>query len=707
MPTPTIPTSARGTVSGLDDAAYGAWLYDALEHVPSLTYPLSINEYAIMRRDPTLAAILSGYTLNIRRATWAVDGAGCRPAVVQRVADDMGLPVVGDDTPGPARLRGVSWEEHLRSALLCLTYGHMAFELLAEIRDGAARLTTLAERMPHTINEIHVDPKTGALLGISQDIMSTNARLPQIRADRLAFYSWEREGASWQGNSLLRPAYGVHLLKREAQRVVGVGVRRFSMGVPIVEWAAGSNPTPAQMSEAQLAASASRVGDQAGASFPPGASLRLVGMSGAAADGMGFLEWLDRQQSRMALMSHLELGQGTTGGARALGEAFIDSWTLALETVGTFVADQATRQVAARLVAWNEGEDEPVPRVVVSGIGSRREVTAESLKLLMDSGALSGDPGLEAWVRREFRLPERESAPTVAPTTPTVAASAARTARPKARRRREAAGQLALPVMAAAPSREPTELEQAAGVDFAAIAEELEAAQAALAEQWPALSEAMIAATVAAVVGAVAADALADLGSLAVPGKATADAVAAVADAMVALAGVSAGRAADELASQGADVAVGVPDSERLGDAAEAIVGVIAAGYATGAGRVALQHAGPDADPDTVGEAVREHLAELSEVKDGGPGGWVATNLGGALMQAVAAGRMATFEQAPEGTTYRASEINDSSKCQACDDIDGTEFATLAEAVASYQTGGFVGCLGGLRCRGILVAVAP
>jgi hypothetical protein len=692
----------------MDDTAYGGWLADALEHVPNLTYPLSIQQYAIMRRDPTLAAILSGYTLNIRRATWAVDGTACRPAVVQQVADDLGLPVMGDDTPGAARVRGVSWEEHLRSALLCLTYGHMCHELLAEIRGGVARLVALAERMPHTISEIHVDEKTGALLGISQDRISRD-KTPQVKADRLVFYSWEREGASWQGNSLLRPAFGVHLFKREAMRVVATGVRRFSMGVPVVEWANGTNPTPAQITEAQKAASAARVGDTAGASMPPGATLRLIGLTGAAADGMGFLEWLDKQQSRMALMSHLELGQGTNGGSRALGEAFIDAWTLALETVGTFIADQATRQIAARIVEWNYGLDEPVPRVVVSGIGSRREVTAESLKLLLDSKALSADPGLEEWIRREWRLPEREGIAQVAPSTDRVAASAGRVVRPKARRRPEAAGQLALPVMAAAPSREPTELEQAAGVDFAAIAAELEAAQAALAERWPDLSEPVTAALVAAVVAAVAADALADLGSLTVPGEATAAMVDAVADAMVSLAGSSAGRAADELASQGVDIEAGTPDVGRLRDTAEAVVGVIASGYATGAGRAGLQHAGPDADPDAVGAAVREHLDSLSEVKDGGPGGWVATNLGGALVGAQHAGRLATFEQAPDGTKYAASAVNDLSKCDPCDEQDGVVYDSLAEALVFFPEGlgGMVGCLGGLRCRCILVAVTP
>lgn len=706
MTSPTIPTSLRGRVSQFDDG-FNAILDELTIDLPAdLVWPLSVQLYQSMSRETHLSAIETAYTLNLRRAQWQLDGRGCRPEVVRLVADDMGLNVAGEDERGGARTRGVSWSEHLRAALLSLRFGHAAFEMEADLSTGQARLVTLAERMPWTIAQIHVDGKTGKFLGISQD----HARLaknptPQIKEDRLAFYCHDRVGANWAGTGIFRNSYAPWLVKREMIRCHAIANRRWSAGVAIMEALPGTTPSPGQMREAQEMASAARAGDQAGAASPPGFRLRIAGIEGAIPDTLAFLQYLDRSMSRAALMGHIELGMGDSAGSRALGTALVDSWNLALETIGESVADVATRHIAARVVDWNWGPDEPVPRVVVSGIGSRREVTAESLKLLLDSKALSADPGLEEWIRREWRLPERGDEPRVAPTTQTVAASAGRVVRPKGRRR-EAAGQLALPVMAQAPSREPTELEQQAGTDFAAIAEELAAAQAELAEQWPTLSEPVIAALVAAVVAAVAADAVADLGSLAVPDEALAAAVTAVGAAMVALAATSADRAADELRSQGADVEPGAADAARLREAAEAIAGVIAAGYASGAGRVALQHAGPDAEPEQVGEAVREHLVSLSDVAGGG---WVAVNLGGALHGAVGAGRAATFERAPEGTRWLASAANDPSVCDPCEDDDQRVFDSLADALEIFPpgVGGNRACAGGLRCRCILVALAP
>lgn len=399
----TAPVRPRGYVN--DDDYYG-WLTDLLEHVPDLVHPLSITTYARMRRETALAAVLAAYMLPIRRATWAVNPAGCRPEVVQLVADDLGIPVAGDDTPGAARTRGVSWADHLRTALSYLTFGHAGYEMQAEIRDGQARLLALHERLQQTVVEIHTD-RQGQLEGITQDV-AVRRNGPQIRADRLVWYVHEREGAGWFGNSLLRPAFGPWLIKQEMIRTHATSNRRWGAGVPVMEALPGTNPTPAQMSEAMQMAAAARAGEQAGAASPPGFAMKILGMSGAVPDTLAFIRYLDQQMSRMALAGFLDLGNTETG-SRALAEAFIDLFLLNLSAIAESVADTVTRQVAARVVGWNWSDTEPVPAVQVSNVGTANNVTAEALNLLLGSGALSADPALEAHIRRLYRLPERDA----------------------------------------------------------------------------------------------------------------------------------------------------------------------------------------------------------------------------------------------------------------------------------------------------------
>lgn len=408
----TAPTRTQGYVDpyALGNDSYASLYLDVLEHVPDLTFPMSVPVYAKMRRDPKLASIVQGWTLNLHRAQWQLDPAGCRPEVVKLVADGLGLAVKGRDEPGPARLRGVSWGDHLKAALRMVPFGFAAFEMQADSSSGKARLEGLWERPQWTINHIHADGKTGLLTGATQD-QGAKLGAPQMPAKNLVWYVRDREGSNWAGQSLLRASYASWLIKEEVRRAFAVANVRWSAGVPVLEALPGTNPTQTQMTEAAQVAQAARAGIQAGAATPPGFVMKILGITGSLPPTQEFLRWLDQQCSASTLMGAFDLGESPNG-SRALGNVFVDALHLALESEAEGVADIATRQIAARIVDWNYGQDEPVPRVVVSGVGSRREITAESLNLLLGSGGLAADPGLEAWIRREYRLPEREDAAT-------------------------------------------------------------------------------------------------------------------------------------------------------------------------------------------------------------------------------------------------------------------------------------------------------
>lgn len=690
----TAPTSTRGYVDpyALGNNNYAALYTDILEHVPDLTFPMSIPVYSRMRRDPKLSAIVQGWGLNLHRAQWQLDPAGCRPEVVKLVADGMGLAVAGKDEPGPARLRGVSWGDHLRAALRMTPFGFSAFELEADVSSGQAKLVGLWERPQWTISQIHVDGKTGLLQGATQD-QAASLKSPQIPAKNMAWYVRDREGSNWAGQSLLRPCYASWLIKEEVRRAFAVANVRWSAGVPVMEALPGTNPTPAQMAEAMELASAARAGNTAGAATPPGFTMKIMGIVGSLPPTQEFLRWLDQQCAASALMGAFDLGE-TPNGSRALGQTFMDALHLALESEGELVADVATRQIAARIVDWNYGEDEPVPRVTVAGVGSRREVTAESLKLLMDAGALAVDPGLEEWVRREYRLPERKATPAPRVTAPgvdlnelvspptTVAAS-----RPRAKRK-HGSGQLAL--FAAGEDPEP---------DYAQIQAQWEQAKADLLAQWPDAAQPVIDQLAAQAEAAAQADDLGSLGTLTVSAGVIAAVALLLGGTGVGLAVEAAAGVVAEAANQGVTIsAPDEPGADRVRQTAGAVAAVIAAGYAAGAARAALQIAG--SDPVTVRAAVESHLTDLGTSANG----LVGDNVGALLSAAQHAGRLAVLEAAP-AARYQAVEVNDKSRCQPCAGIANRIFDTLDEALTYYPAIGYSACAGGGRCRGFLAPI--
>lgn len=698
--TTTAPLKPSGYVE--DSVYWSAALAAFGEQVPDLMWPTSNWTYSQMRRDPQLAGILKAYTLPLRRSSWAIDPTGCRPEVAALVADDMGLRIKGDDEPGSARVRGVSWGDHLRAALLSLTYGHMGFEVLAEVRNSQYRLVSLSERMPYTIGQIRINAD-GGLAGVDQ-LPLPGDDVPQLSGDQLLWYVHEREGAAWQGNSLLRPAFAPWLFKREMQRVLATSNRRFGMGVPVMRALPGTDPTQAQGQVAAQMAQSIRVGEEGGAAVPPGYILELIGLSGSVPDTQGFIDWLNQEMSRSALTGFMDLGN-TPNGSRALGQSFIDLFLLAIQAVADEIADTATRQIAARLVRWNFGEDEPVPQVVVGDVGASHQVTAEAISALVRFGAIQPDPALDQFLRREYKIPDRttpytEPLPPAAPVQPHsshASAPAATPAPPRPKRARHRVAAAAAPLR-----REPTPAETTSGANFSDMQQQWQDARDDVQSQWPDLVAPAVAALALLAGKAVAAGLIADLGTLAVADTVVAPISAAVAAAMLTLANQAADDVVTEAASQGVTIPAGVVDSDLIDDAAEAAVQVIISGYANGAARKAMLLAGPDATEAAIAAAVTESLDALSA---SGDTGWVSTSVASALSVAQHAGRMATLEVAEPQPTYTASEVLDQYICAECLKIDGTVFADRADAFHAYPTGRYRSCLGADRCRGTVIGL--
>ena len=415
MPLSDGPRTAPGYMA--NSGIYGAAVQDVLETVQDLAWPSSIETYSRMRRDPQVAATLNAYILPIRAANWAINPAGCRPEVVQYCADQWGLPILGQkEGQGGSgfRRRGVLWRQHVRQAMLQLVYGHMPFVFAGEITapSGQARrwrMTTLAERLPHTISEIRV-ADNGDLEGIVQ--YGEDQLIP---ARNMLWYVHEREGSNWAGTSMLREAYGPWLLKHDMWRVLGISSRRFGMGVPSVEAPAGA--TDAEVQKAAQMAESARVGDQTGAGMPNGFKFHLDGLTGSVPDTLGFVKYLDSQIAQGVLASVLNLSDSATGN-RALGEVLISLLRLSWSAVADEIAIPAS-QLTARMVDINWGVDEPSPEIICSGLG-RPEPTAEAINSLTTVGALTPDPALERWVRQQYDLPEIDPAylPKPKPDTP-------------------------------------------------------------------------------------------------------------------------------------------------------------------------------------------------------------------------------------------------------------------------------------------------
>lgn len=250
-----------------------------------------------------------------------------------------------------------------------------------------------------------------------------------------------------------------------------------------------------------------------------------------------------------------------------------------------------------------------------------------------------------------------------------------------------------LTTMAAAEPRELTDIERQSGVDFDHANEQWSTAVDKLVDNWGDISQAQRDELAAQVAEAVDNDPD-TLGDLAVGSAAAALLLMA---SMRGLAQKSAAAQVREAKTQGVELDVPEVQDDAVRPVAEGVAASMAASTAASAGRTAAQALGTG-DGKHVAGVVDTYLSGLTDR-------FLRDQLGGALSAAQHIGRMATLSGYDGPVDLYASERNDTNACSPCKSIDGTRFESADQADAAYGGGKYVGCAGGARCRGQLIAV--
>lgn len=406
------PVDEVGTMlpTGFGGASTAQWLSfveDMAEQVPDWLFPQSIALATKMRRDTQVKSLLRACVWPIMRYEWKIDPNGASDECVKNVAEDLNLPVIGDENSDPSTSRAsrrFSFPNFIREALLALDYGFMPMEQVCEYRGGKYRLKSLKPRMPHTIQDMLIDPQ-GSLIAVRQNISAGNNLnfMPaEIGIERLCMFVWEKEGANWFGTSMLRELYKPWMIKDRVLRVGAINIERGG-GVPYA--IAPPEASTRQMNEIQMALQAFKVGEMSGLVLPHGATLAFAtGSSGS--DAKEYIGMCDEQMARAFLAMFIQLGQTQTG-SRNLGQQFIDYAAASQEVVATWFAEAVNFYIIEDLVDWNYGENEPAPLLTYTR-HEDTDLAIADLTNMIANGVLTLDPVLEAYIRGRYELPQAD-----------------------------------------------------------------------------------------------------------------------------------------------------------------------------------------------------------------------------------------------------------------------------------------------------------
>lgn len=417
-----LGTSLVGPVNAVTGYA---WLDDPDEQ-PEMRWPANISVYDRMwRTDAQTAAVLRAIFLPIHgRVVWSLGKAD--PRVVRAVELALGI-----EERGVARTRHrdqrITLREHVREAVAKLVYGHQVFEQVYEVgapgpelADMAgfppvmAHLRKLALRPAKSIARWDVEP-SGSLAGVAQFVPAAGGMgvdtIP-LPISRLVVHVNDKQGADWRGQSILRSSYKHWRIKDALLKAGAQAIERNGMGLAVVTYDEAEGGTR----EGALAlARRVRGGAEAGIALPRGYQLQLMGVQGAVRDELPLVKYHDQATGRNALAMFLDLGHDD--GARALGDTFLDFWTLSENSLVDDLAETITEYVIRDFVALTFGEDEPYPSLLASELTPDQAMSATDLAVLAKVGVVRPDDALEGEIRRRANLPPI-GVPRLAPAVP-------------------------------------------------------------------------------------------------------------------------------------------------------------------------------------------------------------------------------------------------------------------------------------------------
>lgn len=722
------PVGEQGAPANVGIVPWGSmWIGDDLELVPELQWPMSVVTYTGMMNDSQIEGLHIGTTLPIRNYLWEIDRNGCDVERTKLLAADLGLPVRGADQPNRGRSRGrFSHDEHLAHSLKALQFGHYPFEIVAEYRPGdpIAHIKKVAARPPSTIAEVSVE-RDGSLRHIKQNVsVVVGQGSPEIPAERLLYYTWDKEGANWFGRSMLRSIYRNWLIKDRLLRVDALKHERNGMGVPVGIGGPGYGKTEL-MALGRIAGSM-KAGEASGTAIPHGSDLKLLGVSGTLPDTIASIRFHNEEMARRYMMMFMQLGESMHG-SRSLGESFIDFFEMYQEAIAKWYAEKTTSDLIESWWNWNvDPQSESTPQLVYTPSVDAGAAFGP-LANLITSGAIQVDDDLEEAVRQAMKLPKKGT-PRVLPTAPdptqpgtalpagapenqpgvqaapvSAGGTPSQVHGPTAKRQERSGGvgvsavtsspAAALPLPARPLRRQPAEYEVTAQVDFATMDIQWQLNLDQLFRDW---QNQVTASQIDHVHAAISKTAnLETLASLEAPAIGS----GILESAMRTMYAEGVRQAIDEAKAQGHAIAEPNADdyTKNFAARAKAVDEINARTIGNMAGARALRLSGGKLNREEVAAQTREYLNGLAFAM-------LRDRLGGALTAAVNSGRRAVMAEGP-AARYYSSEILDNNTCVPCSGVDGTEYVSLSDSERDYPGGGYVDCAGGDRCRGTLVAV--
>jgi hypothetical protein len=370
------------------------------EYNPDLRETQGLRTYDKMRRsDSTVRGTLRLMKTPVLAARWFVKPASDSPKD-KKIADFVSWNLFKGMTN--------SWPQLLTETLLQLEFGYYMFEKVwtsnHPMKPGMVCWQKFAPRHPLDVIYWEFDDKGGPS-GVQMYNYSVLTQV-LIPIDKLAVFTFDKEGGDMTGLSLLRSAYKPWYYKQQLEKIDAIQKERHGIGIPIIKLPPGFSPGDRALAD-QLGRNL-RTNERAHVVLPPNWDILFAKLEGQPVSSLDSLNYHDNQ----IMMNVLGTFLGTAEARTHTGKD--DDRTLFIRStrfLAQCVADVFNSYCIPQLVDYNFSRvPNGYPELCARRIGEEEQwrTTSFTVRNLVGAGVLTPDDELEDALREETDLPPRD-----------------------------------------------------------------------------------------------------------------------------------------------------------------------------------------------------------------------------------------------------------------------------------------------------------
>jgi hypothetical protein len=365
----------------------------------------------IRRSESQVSMLLNAVMNPIKAGTWEFEAADPTLVPDAELHKDLIAYIAKEQ---------IDWETHLHEALTFLIFGFSLFEQVNNVVFNHPKFGTfnglkgLAFRSQKTIERWVIDNSTGDLKEVVQwvmgDVAPSGGGLLSMDANFLLVFTLQKEGDNYEGISALRPMYGPWFRKNLYLKVMGIGIEKNAIGIPLGTIPAGKLQ-PGQEDNFKNILQNFTDHESAYLTVPEGWKIEILTNDFDPTKVKEIILMENTEMINCLVANFLALGTNGGGGAFALGSDLSDFFLSGIQIYANIIAGVWNRKLIPNLVKLNFGEQAAYPKLKATNINDKAgKELAEILKSLIDGEAIKPDDKLEGFLRKVYNLPSADAA---------------------------------------------------------------------------------------------------------------------------------------------------------------------------------------------------------------------------------------------------------------------------------------------------------